>query len=254
MSGPIELGDWGRILRGDNPWSFLLEAILRIAVLYVLLLVSLRVMGRRMSSQLSRNELLALVSLAAAIGPAMQSPDQGLLPPLIIAIWVVSFQRVIAFATFRSQRFEDAMNGVVTPLVSAGRVDLARLRSEAISLERLRSQLRVSGILNLGKVERVYFEPGGAFSVVSREQEQPGLSLAPSWDPELRARQKDVPGAFACSSCGNVVESKSMARCPACQSMPEWLPAVCGRYDEQQSAGADSRADGDEVERSEHRG
>ena len=70
MSSPIVLGDWSRILRGESSWWFVPEAVLRLFVLYWMLVWSLRLMGRRISSALSRNELLALVSLAAAIGPA----------------------------------------------------------------------------------------------------------------------------------------------------------------------------------------
>jgi len=226
---PIELGDWLRILRGDNPWSFILEAIFRLFVLYLLLLLALRLMGRRMSSQLSRNELLALVSLAAAIGPPMQSPEQGLLAPVIVAVWVVSLQRLIALGTFHSQRFENVINGLTSKLVDAGRVDLARLRREAISLERLHSQLRLEGILNLGQVEYVYFEPGGAFSVLKSGQERPGLSLVPGWDPELRARQKVVRDAWACEHCGHVTYSQPTDHCDSCGNAAEWSEAVCGR-------------------------
>jgi uncharacterized membrane protein YcaP (DUF421 family) len=83
---PFRLGDLERLVRGATPWTFSLEVIVRIVVLYAILLIALRLMGRRMSTQLTRNELLALVCLAAAIGPAIQAPT-GLLPPLGSLRW-----------------------------------------------------------------------------------------------------------------------------------------------------------------------
>jgi uncharacterized membrane protein YcaP (DUF421 family) len=229
MSPQIILGDWSRILRGQSSWWFVPEAIVRLGFLYLLLICALRLMGRRMSSGLSRNELLALVSLAAAIGPAMQAPDQGLLPPLIVAVWVVGLQRAMTLATFRSHRFENLMDGRVSTLVTDGRIELGELRRCALPVERIQAQLRGEGLLNLGQVERLFFEPGGSFSTVRREQEQAGLSLVPEWDEALRRTQRPAPGTNACSACGALVHAEKPARCPMCGSALGFQQAVCGR-------------------------
>jgi uncharacterized membrane protein YcaP (DUF421 family) len=225
----LQLGDWSRILRGQSSWWFLPEAIIRLLFLYLLLVGALRLMGRRMSSGLSRNELLALVSLAAAIGPAVQNPDQGLLPPLIIAAWVVGLQRVMTRITFGSHRFENVIDGSVSTLVSDGRVDLQELSRCALPIERVHAQLRGEGLLSLGQVERLYFEPGGSFSVVRREKETLGLSLIPEWDEALRKTQRIDPERHACGWCGALSGGEAPDHCPACAHPAQWQPAVCGR-------------------------
>jgi len=229
VSSPIELGDWSRILRGKSSWWFVPEALFRLTVLYVLLILALRLMGRRMSSGLSRNELLAVVSLAAAIGPAMQNPEQGLLPPLIIAVWVVAFQRLMTLATFRSHRFENRSDGKGSTLVSDGRMDLRELRRCALPVERVHAQLRGEGIINLGEVERLFFEPGGAFSTVRRDRERPGLSLVPEWDEALRKTQREDGSLRVCGICGEVGAEHPPHACPACGASDPWQAAVCGR-------------------------
>ncbi|MEJ7658952.1 MAG: hypothetical protein WKG07_04675 [Hymenobacter sp.] len=87
------LTDYMRILMGDVPWSFLLEASLRLVILYIILLAGLRLMGKRMAGQLSRTELAALVALAAGIGIPILSPDRGLVEALVIAAVVVLMQQ-----------------------------------------------------------------------------------------------------------------------------------------------------------------
>ena len=57
--------------------------------MYFVLIGALRLMGRRMASSMTRNELAAPVSLAAAVGPAMEAPDRGILAPVAIATIVV---------------------------------------------------------------------------------------------------------------------------------------------------------------------
>lgn len=88
-STDAELWDWMRILLGGVPWIFLIEVIIRVVILYLLLVVSMRIMGKRMSAIISRNEMIAMVSLAAAVGLPMQEPSNGLLPPIIIAVVVI---------------------------------------------------------------------------------------------------------------------------------------------------------------------
>lgn len=69
----IHLNDWLRILVG-----------------------SMRLMGNRMGNMLSRNEMIALVSLAAANGVALMAPDRGLLPVFVTAAIIIGYQQLIA--------------------------------------------------------------------------------------------------------------------------------------------------------------
>ena len=96
----IKLTDWMRIVMGEVPWDFLLEEVLRLAFLYALILFSMRLMGKRMAGQLSRNEMAALVALAATVGIPMQVPDRGMLPALVVALVIIGVQRWVAHRAF----------------------------------------------------------------------------------------------------------------------------------------------------------
>ncbi|UOQ71833.1 hypothetical protein [Hymenobacter cellulosilyticus] len=80
----IHLTDYMRIILGQVPWSFLLEVAIRAIFLYILIVVSMRLMGKRMSSQLSRHELAAISSIAAAIGVPIQAPIGACCPPCLL--------------------------------------------------------------------------------------------------------------------------------------------------------------------------
>ncbi len=221
----VRLADLGRIVLGRTPWVFLVEAALRTVLLYLLLLVSMRLMGKRMASSVSRNELAALVSLAAAVGPAMESPDRGILPPMIIAAVIVGVQRLIAIGTFRSQGFEQKTQGDVSTLVRDGELELDALRSVVLSRERLFSRLRGEGIADLGTVERAYLEANGAFTVIQQDRPQAGLCILPSWDEDFRNELRPADGLRACGSCGHVVDLTDDRSCGRCLQ-ERWEPAV----------------------------
>ena len=98
--------DWQRILIGEVPGSFFIEVILRMIVVYFILVFSMRAMGKRMATQLTNAEYAALVSLAAATGMAVQTPERGLLPAALIAALVVYTQRFIAKKASVRNHFE----------------------------------------------------------------------------------------------------------------------------------------------------
>src|SRR5881296_1334450 len=101
----IKLSDWQRIVVGEAPPSFYIELVIRAFIVFVLLCVSMRLLGRRMAAQLNRIEMIALFSLAAAIGVPLQAPDRGLLPAFVIAAVVIALGRLVALISFNSQKF-----------------------------------------------------------------------------------------------------------------------------------------------------
>jgi hypothetical protein len=71
---PIQLTDWHRILAGGTPWEFLLEVVLRAAFTYLLLLVAMRLLGKRVAAQLTLFELSMVVTMAAVSASRCKCP------------------------------------------------------------------------------------------------------------------------------------------------------------------------------------
>ncbi|HEX8506019.1 MAG TPA: YetF domain-containing protein [Hymenobacter sp.] len=225
----IQLSDWMRILVGEVPASFYIEAVLRIVFIYLLLLFAMRQMGSRMGSMLTRNEMTALVSLAAANGVALMAPDRGLLPVVVIAAVIIGYQRLIAWWAFRNKKFESLVLDDVRVLVEDGRLLLKNLEDSVLSREQLMARLRQESISNLGSVQRVYQEANGAFSILKYPKPKPGLSILPLGDAAFRQEQEKAPGQFACGSCAHLVPGQQLParECPSCGEK-EWYPAVLG--------------------------
>ncbi|UPK68343.1 DUF421 domain-containing protein [Chitinophaga filiformis] len=213
----IWIDDWMRILFGNVPTLFFVEIILRVLFVFLLLVFSMRMMGKRMASQLSRNEMVAMSSLAAAIGIPIQAPDRGLLPALIVAIIVIFGQRMIAKLATKSERFERKSQGDLGVLVADGTMNIKEMASTRISRERLFAQLRSEGIKHLGQVSRLYFEANGTFTLINSKNPKPGLSVLPEEDEEfVKKHVKYVNDKNVCLHCGNDSGLNESDRCPKC--------------------------------------
>lgn len=223
----IHINDWMRILIGEIPLGYFLEAVFRIVFIYLLLMLSMRLMGNRMGSMLTRNEMIALVSLAAANGVALMSADRGLLPVVIIAFLIIFYQRIIAWWTSKNKKIESFILDDLDTLVIDGYLQLETIEQVRLTRERLLAQLRAKGIGNLGKIQRAYQEANGSFSILKFQEPKVGLSIIPDCDEAFKQEQSKANEQFACKSCGNVIASrqKPETKCERCRHQ-EWEAAV----------------------------
>lgn len=223
----IHLKDLLRILVGEVPATYFIELLIRAVVVYLILMLSMRLMGKRMSSQLSRNEMAALVSLAAAVGIPMMSPDRGLLPAVVIAFVLVTIERIIALRSFRNEKFEKLAQGSISTLVSDGVIDMMELKRVSLSHERVLAQLRSQEVIQLGTVARFYMEANGTFTLVTNSEPSAGLPILPPWDNELLDQLESPAGIKVCMQCGYPQKASfnNETKCPNC-GIKKWIPAL----------------------------
>src|SRR4051812_50123663 len=77
----IQPFDFHRFLIGEAPGWFLIEIAIRMALIYLILMVAMRLMGKRLAGQMSLSEMAVIVTLGAAGGGSLQAPGRGLLGP-----------------------------------------------------------------------------------------------------------------------------------------------------------------------------
>jgi uncharacterized membrane protein YcaP (DUF421 family) len=219
----IHLGDWQRLLMGNAPVEFLLETLVRTLLMYAILLVILRLLGKRMNGQLTITELAVMISLGAIVSLPMQVPERGLLPALVLLLLIVGLQRGINSWAFRNPKIERLVQGRMSVLVKDGVIQLSEIERNSVSQDQLFAQLRSKNVENLGQVERVYLEACGLFSIFVRNEPRPGLSVFPERDQELLQVQQPADHLQACRPCGNVVKGEE--ECPNCYQK-EWAEAI----------------------------
>lgn len=219
----IYLSDYQRIFIGEVPGSFYIEIIIRAVLIYIILIASMRLMGRRMASQLSRIEMAAMVSLAAAIGVPLQSADRGILPALVIAIVVVSVERGISYFASRNEKFEQITQDDLDTLVKDSVLQLEPMKKTRITKDRLCAHLRSEQVTHLGAVERLYMEADGSFTLIKNAEPKPGLNILPAWDEEF-IKELNRTELLVCKNCGNQ-KPETDSTCSNCAN-EEWDNAV----------------------------
>jgi uncharacterized membrane protein YcaP (DUF421 family) len=224
----IFLGDWKRIILGNAPVEFMLEVIIRSLFIYCLLLVVIRLLGKRMSGQLTITEMAVMLTLGAIVAVPMETPERGVLQGVLLLFLILAFQRLLTYFIFKNRKFEDLTQGKMSLLVKEGVIQLKEVDKLQISREQLFAVLRNKKIFNLGKVKRLYQEACGEFSVYEYPEPKPGLPILPLADALLQKTfQHADDGLMVCNRCGNTSDepAKTSRPCPICGN-EEWEKAV----------------------------
>lgn len=223
----IQLGDWERILIGNNPWGFLIEIFIRTLIIYFFLMVVMRLLGKRMNAQLTITDLAVMLTLGAIASVPMQAFDRGILPGILLLIAILLLHQGLTLLTYHRRKVEVLTQGQASLVVKDGVIEAESLRKMHISKDQIFSVLRSKGIRHLGQVKRLYSEADGHFSVYKLAEARPGLSLYPREDDALPPATKEMENQQACAYCGRLLEKSDdyPVSCGNCGNR-DWVPAI----------------------------
>lgn len=151
---------------------------------YVFVLFSLRVMGKREIGKLSVFDLVVSFMIAEVAAVSLDLEEPLWRGGLIITL-LVSLQILVAFFSLKSHRLRELIEGRPTVLIKNGQIDDAEMRRTRYSMSDLLTQLREKNIAHVGDVEFAILETTGKLSVFPKEQNLPvtkedlGLPVTP---------------------------------------------------------------------------
>lgn len=195
--------DWKSLLLGDEEWNFLLNTALRTTIMFLVILIGLRLLGKRGIHQLSVFELGVIIGLGSAAGDPMFYKDVGVLPSFIVFAIVVVMYRLSTYLISTSDRFETFMEGRPHYVLREG-VILESFRKQPIAKEEFFATLRQHQVSHLGQVERAIIEGDGQLSIFYYPDENvvKGLPILPDALADC-TEAISAEGHYSCYNCGN---------------------------------------------------
>ena len=212
---------------GEEEWAFLLETMFRSVVMFLVILLGLRMVGKRGVTQLSVFELGLIIGLGSAAGDPMFYKDVGLLPGAVVFIIVIGLYKLVTYLINRNDHFEKFVEGKPTYVIRKGNIIISNFEKEPIARDELFMQLRSRNISHLGQVDQVILETNGELSVFFLPDDEVifGLPILPEiYEQKIKGITRE--GMYSCSNCGNTKELSPATEivCNCCKKK-EWLPS-----------------------------
>jgi len=222
-----EIFEWNRLLFNDLPFTFLIEVAFRTIIMFVVVLLTLKMTGKRGVKQLSIFEVVIIISLGSAAGDPMFYDDVGLVPAITVFLIILMMYRMVTWLLAKSKRFESFMEGKVHCIIEDGQFSIQSFEREDLAQDEFFAELRLKSIEHLGQVRNAYMETNGAISIFFYEDKDVkyGLPIRPQLF-SLKSTTIARSGVYACTFCANIQTLEPIeGTCTVCNKK-EWVMAI----------------------------
>jgi uncharacterized membrane protein YcaP (DUF421 family) len=145
-----------------------LEKILRPIIVYAVLIVGLRLAGKRELAQLNPFDLVVLLTLSNTVQNAIIGDDTSVTGGIIGAATLLLINYLVVRFLYGHKKIEELVEGDADALIENGQIKLDRLEEEVVTLAELEAAAHRQGFASLEEVERAVLEPGGTISFIGK--------------------------------------------------------------------------------------
>ena len=145
-----------------------MDLVIRTLVVFVLILVVTRAVGRRELSSMEPFDLILLVVIGDMVQQGVTQSDYSLTGTTIVIATLAAMVGGTAYLSYRFKRLRPLLEGEPTLLISDGRLLERNLRRERMTVEEIRSEARQQSIASLEDIRYAVLETNGKISFITR--------------------------------------------------------------------------------------
>lgn len=150
----------------------MLITFFRAILLYILVLIVMRLMGKREIGQLQPFELAISIMIADLASIPMTDTGVPITNGIIPILGLLVMHLVISMLNMKSIKSREIICGKPTILVYRGKINEKALKKERFTINELQERLRGNNIFNLGDVEYAILETSGQVTVIQKPEKR----------------------------------------------------------------------------------
>lgn len=211
--------------------DFMIEIFARTILMFLLILIVLRLSGRRGVRQLTLFEVAIILGLGSAAGDPMFQEDLPVIYCVVVLFSVIVFYKLITWLASRSDKLTRLLEGKAMVIVEEGMFNIEGNRDADFSQNEFFAELRNQSIEHLGQVRLALLEVDGSMSILKYDEANTryGLPLFPNAHKRVDPRKVAPP--YACLFCGNIATTVAVTEQPCCRCQKEeWTQAINTKY------------------------
>jgi uncharacterized membrane protein YcaP (DUF421 family) len=148
----------------------MIEIILRTAIVYFVILVGIRLTGKREIGQMTPFDLALLLLISNAVQNAMTGPDTSVSGGIIAAATLLLLNAAVNRVVWKNRKVRRIVEGTPTLLIRHGKIIQEHLEKERVTVDALTQALREHGVASVGDVSVAVLEIDGSISVLKNEE------------------------------------------------------------------------------------
>ena len=170
----------------------MLVLFIRSILIYIIVLLVMRLMGKREIGQLQPFELVIAIMIADLAATPIANSGIPLTNGIIPILGLLVMDLIISVANMKSLKVRQFISGKPSILIYRGKIDEKTLRKERFTINELQERLRDNNILNLGDVEYAILETSGQINVIQKPSKRNSIPEDFGIEPEYEGISYDL--------------------------------------------------------------
>lgn len=142
--------------------------VLRTSIIYFVVLIGIRITGKREVGQMTPFDLTLLLLLSNSVQNAMVGSNNDVSGGIAAAITLLVLNRVVSKIASRHRKLNRLIKGTPTLLINRGHIIKENLKKENLSIDELHCAMREHGVATIENVRLAVLEVDGTISVVEK--------------------------------------------------------------------------------------
>ena len=147
--------------------------LIRSLILYIVVMISVRLMGKRQLGELQPSELVVTILISNIATLALEDIEIPLLHGILPILALVCYEVIASWISLKSVRFRRLISGSPKIIIRDGVIDQQMLKTLRFSVDDLLTALRMGGIFFIEEVQFAIVETNGSVSVYQKPAAQP---------------------------------------------------------------------------------
>ncbi|WP_418817656.1 DUF421 domain-containing protein [Pseudoruminococcus massiliensis] len=145
-------------------------SVIRTILLYIVIILAIRIMGKRQIGELQTSELVVTLLISDIAAIPMQNTEQSLLSGILPILILIVCEIIISFLMLKRAGFRRIICGKPIVIISDGKINQSEMHRLRMSTEDLSEELRQQGIFNIEDVGFAIVETNGKLSVLKKPE------------------------------------------------------------------------------------
>lgn len=150
----------------------MINTFLRVLILYLLVLITMRLMGKREIGQMQPFELVIAIMIADLASVPMGDVGIPITNGIIPILALLFIQLLISIINVKSIWCRRIICGKPSILVYRGKIDEKLMKKEKFTINELQERLRQNNVFSLGDVEYAILETSGQLTVIQKPEKR----------------------------------------------------------------------------------
>ncbi len=164
----LETSAWSNMFTLDAEKVTYLEKVIRPLLVYFVMILLLRIFGKRELAELNPIDFVLLLLISEAVQNAIIGDDTSLSGGVIGVATLLGVNYLMAFIKFRVPPIEKLIEGSPKVLIENGKINNDALRRELMTDDDLEVIAHEEGLENAKEIEKLVLDPNGTFLVEAK--------------------------------------------------------------------------------------